>query len=223
MISLKTSKTGVTGHIPTSTKPHVLVFGGHCGQGMVMATEIANSNKASCITTVSRRGRPDAPGPASAFAQAMALDTVHYMAACDPNDAKAVQCLMDWQPASTQQAPPQQQEGQDPFPELMADLKKEIGAMSQNQLERASLRVDELKLNAVKAQRALKGRLQNKGCQQEEKKQLQNLQLDLQDKEATLLELLADLSQKLDATPPSQEGPESVEKLLKRLDLPGFV
>merc|ERR1740138_1194402 len=50
------------------------------------------------MTTVSKRGRPNAPGPSAAFVAAMCEQTVHYMAACDQNDEKNVECLLDWAP-----------------------------------------------------------------------------------------------------------------------------
>merc|ERR1719401_1927911 len=50
------------------------------------------------MTTVSKRGRPNAPGPAAAFVSAMCERTTHYMAACDQNDEKNVECLLDWSP-----------------------------------------------------------------------------------------------------------------------------
>merc|ERR1719436_207056 len=46
------------------------------------------------MTTVSKRGRPNAPGPAAAFVSAMCERTTHYMAACDKN----VECLLDGAP-----------------------------------------------------------------------------------------------------------------------------
>ena len=70
MLSTETNQCGLTGQMPSSTKPHLFVFGGHSGKGMVTATEIAASGRTCAITTISKRGKPNAPGPASAFAQA---------------------------------------------------------------------------------------------------------------------------------------------------------
>mmetsp|Transcript_36673 Transcript_36673/g.79396 ORF Transcript_36673/g.79396 Transcript_36673/m.79396 type:complete len:139 (-) Transcript_36673:335-751(-) len=93
------TKYGVSPELVTATRPNMMVFGGHSAQGMLYAKELSNTNTCSSITTVSRRGRPAAPGPSAAFIDAMSLgNSAHYMAACDINDAKAVECLSDWAP-----------------------------------------------------------------------------------------------------------------------------
>eukprot|EP00930_Biecheleria_cincta_P091844 TRINITY_DN81502_c0_g1_i1.p1 TRINITY_DN81502_c0_g1~~TRINITY_DN81502_c0_g1_i1.p1 ORF type:complete len:228 (+),score=68.58 TRINITY_DN81502_c0_g1_i1:32-715(+) len=216
MISTEAAPTGATGQLPTSTKSHLYIFGGHSGQGMVMATEIANSGKTACITTVSKRGRPSAPGPAAAFAQAIAKDTVHYMAACDQNDAKAVECLMDWQPPSRQIM--NQQQGPTIL-EMTDKIKQEMESMNRFQLERALETVESMKVMVIKSQRQIKGRLQQKDCKPEEKGRLQDLQLEFQEKETAFMELVADLQQKIDAQPTASElTDDTVELLLKRME-----
>mmetsp|Transcript_49467 Transcript_49467/g.92685 ORF Transcript_49467/g.92685 Transcript_49467/m.92685 type:complete len:229 (-) Transcript_49467:55-741(-) len=219
MISTETTKCGLTGLMPTSTKPHLFVFGGHSGKGMLMATEIGVSDRTCAITTISKRGRPTAPGPAAAFAQAMAATSVHYMAACDEKDVKAVECLMDWMPPSLQPMP----EARFDVNEVMDAVKKEIESMNQLQLERALATVNGLKNTSQKNQKQIKMRLENKECSPEEKTRLQDMRLDLQEKEAGFLELIADLNQKIGseqaALPNSSEQAVChVETLLKQME-----
>jgi len=219
MISVDTNKAGQTGHVPTATKPHMYVFGGHCGKGMVMATEMANSGKTACITTVSKRGRPSAPGPSAAFAAAMACESVHYMAACDEKDTKAVECLMDWVPPVMGMTQAQQQQTADfKLADVIEQIKTEMQEMGREQLERALNTIEALKLTVVKDQRLIKARMQHKACSPEEKSVLQEAQLDLQEKEAAFFELIADLSQKISATPPSTEQAGGMWKSLQRLE-----
>ena len=78
------------------------------GVGAVCSRACCCDARTCAITTISKRGKPAAPGPASAFAQArsfyifriacdwhlltsqaMAASSVHYMAACDEKDVKA--------------------------------------------------------------------------------------------------------------------------------------
>lgn len=63
----------------------------------------------------------------------MAQSTVHYMAACDEKDVKAVECLMDWTAPSMQPLP----EARFNVTDVMEQVKKEIGEMNQEQLNRA--------------------------------------------------------------------------------------
>jgi len=220
MISTETSKCGLTGQMPASTKPHLFVFGGHSGKGMLMATEIAVSDRTCAITTISKRGKPTAPGPASAFAQAMAASSVHYMAACDEKDVKAVECLMDWMPPSRQPLP----EARFDVNEVMEAVKKEIEGMNELQLTRALETLQGLKNASQKNQRQIKARLEHKdNCSPEEKTRLQDMRLDLQEKEAAFLELIADLQQKKGeeqkALPNSSEQEVChVETLLKQME-----
>merc|ERR1712066_880967 len=83
---------------------------------------IATKGGCSFITTVSKRGRPNAPGPLAAFANAMAESCPHYMAACDENDPKGMECLMDWAPAVTGFDAPEEYyypaEAEGPFAEI---------------------------------------------------------------------------------------------------------
>ncbi|CAJ1357034.1 unnamed protein product [Effrenium voratum] len=217
MISTETNQCGLTGQMPTSTKPHVYIFGGHSGKGMVMATEIASSDRTCAVTTISKRGRPGAPGPASAFAQAMSTQTVHYMAACDEKDVKAVECLMDWTAPSLQPLP----EARFNVAEVMDAVKKEIADMNQLQLERALATVQGLKNAVQKSLRQIKARLEFKDCSDQERTRLQDMRLDLQEKEASFFELIADLQQKLgEEAPPASAQQEicHVETLLKQME-----
>eukprot|EP00441_Pelagodinium_beii_P017192 CAMPEP_0197658482 /NCGR_PEP_ID=MMETSP1338-20131121/45266_1 /TAXON_ID=43686 ORGANISM="Pelagodinium beii, Strain RCC1491" /NCGR_SAMPLE_ID=MMETSP1338 /ASSEMBLY_ACC=CAM_ASM_000754 /LENGTH=226 /DNA_ID=CAMNT_0043235079 /DNA_START=89 /DNA_END=769 /DNA_ORIENTATION=+ len=217
MISTETKQNGVTGYMPSSTKPHLFIFGGHSGKGMVMATEMANGSRTSAVTTVSKRGKPAAPGPATAFAQAMSQETVHYMAACDEKDAKAVECLMDWQ-APSRTAAPAMDGGLD-LAQVMEKIKKEMDSMNSVQLERALETAEGCKLIVVRNQRQIKARTQRSDCSPEEKKKLQDTKLDYEEKEASFMELTADLQQKLSAQPKGAEQVESnVEKLLKQME-----
>eukprot|EP00913_Durusdinium_trenchii_P014125 g13258.t1 len=235
MLSTDTNQCGLTGTMPASTKPHLYIFGGHSGKGMCMAAEIAGSDRTCAITTISKRGRPLAPGPATAFAQAMANHTVHYMAACDEKDVKAVECLMEWTAPSMQPLP----EARFNVTEVMDEVKKEIAEMNQVQLERALATVQGLKNAVQKNQRQIKVRLDYKDCSEQEKKRLQDIpcsqfrlsdmdmvdmadmRLDLQEKEACFLELLADLQQKVgeEAPPaPAEQAVCHVDTLLKQME-----
>ncbi|CAK9112914.1 unnamed protein product [Durusdinium trenchii] len=217
MLSTDTNQCGLTGTMPASTKPHLYIFGGHSGKGMCMAAEIAGSDRTCAITTISKRGRPLAPGPATAFAQAMANHTVHYMAACDEKDVKAVECLMEWTAPSMQPLP----EARFNVTEVMDEVKKEIAEMNQVQLERALATVQGLKNAVQKNQRQIKVRLDYKDCSEQEKKRLQDMRLDLQEKEACFLELLADLQQKVgeEAPPaPAEQAVCHVDTLLKQME-----
>lgn len=182
-----------------------------------MAAEIAGSDRTCAITTISKRGRPLAPGPATAFAQAMANHTVHYMAAIDEKDVKAVECLMEWTAPSMQPLP----EARFNVTEVMDEVKKEIAEMNQVQLERALATVQGLKNAVQKNQRQIKVRLDYKDCSEQEKKRLQDMRLDLQEKEACFLELLADLQQKVgeEAPPaPAEQAVCHVDTLLKQME-----
>mmetsp|Transcript_45003 Transcript_45003/g.80841 ORF Transcript_45003/g.80841 Transcript_45003/m.80841 type:complete len:159 (+) Transcript_45003:19-495(+) len=149
----------------------------------------------------------------------MAATSVHYMAACDEKDVKAVECLMDWMPPSLQPMP----EARFDVNEVMDAVKKEIESMNQLQLERALATVNGLKNTSQKNQKQIKMRLENKECSPEEKTRLQDMRLDLQEKEAGFLELIADLNQKIGseqaALPNSSEQAVChVETLLKQME-----
>mmetsp|Transcript_40712 Transcript_40712/g.64040 ORF Transcript_40712/g.64040 Transcript_40712/m.64040 type:complete len:227 (-) Transcript_40712:60-740(-) len=217
MLSTETNQCGLTGQMPASTKPHVYIFGGHSGKGMCMATEIASSDRTCAVTTISKRGKPSAPGPASAFAQAMAQSTVHYMAACDEKDVKAVECLMDWTAPSMQPLP----EARFNVTDVMEQVKKEIGEMNQEQLNRALATVIGLSNAMKKNQRQIKTRLDHKQCSEQEKNRLQDMLLDLQEKEACFLELQTDVKQKLGEEAPPASAEQAVchvDTLLKQME-----
>ncbi|CAL1159557.1 unnamed protein product [Cladocopium goreaui] len=217
MLSTETNQCGLTGQMPSSTKPHVYIFGGHSGKGMCMATEIATSDRTCAVTTISKRGKPSAPGPASAFAQAMAQSTVHYMAACDEKDVKAVECLMDWTAPSMQPLP----EARFNVTDVMEQVKKEIGEMNQEQLNRALATVIGQSNAMKKNQRQIKTRLDHKQCSEQEKNRLQDMLLDLQEKEACFLELQTDVKQKLGEEAPPASAEQAVchvDTLLKQME-----
>lgn len=92
------AKLGFTDGPITCVKTGLTLYGGHSAQGMLQAHAAAQSGLHSSITTVSKRGRPEAPGPAAAFIEAMAGETVHFMAKCDIEDPMQVECLQNWAP-----------------------------------------------------------------------------------------------------------------------------
>eukprot|EP00444_Apocalathium_aciculiferum_P026505 CAMPEP_0183428292 /NCGR_PEP_ID=MMETSP0370-20130417/44323_1 /TAXON_ID=268820 /ORGANISM="Peridinium aciculiferum, Strain PAER-2" /LENGTH=209 /DNA_ID=CAMNT_0025613051 /DNA_START=55 /DNA_END=684 /DNA_ORIENTATION=+ len=192
------TKYGVSGETVTSTRPNMMVFGGHSGQGMLYAKELANNRLCSSVTTVSKRGRPSAPGPGAAFVAAMSTETVHYMAACDVSDAKAVECLTDW-------APPAQAEEEWPMEQLedasavepwLAMIKRDVDSMNVVQLKNILQQLEDAKLHVIYQKRELRSRLQSKGYERE-KAQMQEQEIELSEREATLLEVIADVTSKL--------------------------
>lgn len=186
-----------------------------------MATEVAKNKSAAAITTISKRGKPSAPGPASAFVAAMGTETVHYMAQCDENDPKAVECLMDWLPPvlQTKKPDPASPEGEADLAEFVEKLKKEMGTMGQPQLKVALQMAKDIKTAILRKQRQLKAQLQQVNCAPGDRAGLQETQLTMQEKEAAVLELIADISAKLNAKDTAAEhSAPGVDQLLQRLE-----
>merc|ERR1719468_966859 len=104
---------------------------------MLYAKEMALNGNCASITTVSRRGKPAAPGPSAAFLSLMSEETVHYMAACDQTDAKAVECLTQWAAPVSDQTAWQESEVQGEsgdFGAVLAQLSIDIPVMNQGQI-----------------------------------------------------------------------------------------
>merc|ERR1712232_1227043 len=80
------------------TKGNLFVINGHSAEGMLMAQAAGRSKLYSAITTVSKRGRPDAPGALACFQDAMLSEVPHYMGKCDPDDPIQVDTLYNWEP-----------------------------------------------------------------------------------------------------------------------------
>merc|ERR1719343_1086667 len=99
---------------------------------MLYAKELATAGNVQSVTTVSRRGRPAAPGPAAAFLSVMAQETTHYMAACDQTDAKAVECLTQWAPPAPAAEDIPYEEGWDTLA-MLAQMKGDIASMSEGE------------------------------------------------------------------------------------------
>merc|ERR1719433_2496280 len=118
---------------------------------MIYAKEMATAGHVASITTVSRRGRPAAPGPAAAFLSVMAQETVHYMAACDQTDAKAVECLTQWAPPAP--AGEEQEEESMDTAAMLYQLKSDISGMSDGELNSTLKFLDGLKLQIVSSLR----------------------------------------------------------------------
>eukprot|EP00413_Alexandrium_margalefii_P024307 CAMPEP_0204567236 /NCGR_PEP_ID=MMETSP0661-20131031/36488_1 /ASSEMBLY_ACC=CAM_ASM_000606 /TAXON_ID=109239 /ORGANISM="Alexandrium margalefi, Strain AMGDE01CS-322" /LENGTH=207 /DNA_ID=CAMNT_0051575133 /DNA_START=77 /DNA_END=700 /DNA_ORIENTATION=+ len=194
------AKYGMTSGLPTCTKQGVVIFGGHSGLGMLQAVEVSRGGLADHIMTVSKRGKPCAPGPSSAFVTAMSENTTHYMAACDEGDQKAVECLLDWAPPA--QPMPVQANAEAGFEEVIAQTRADADTMSRAQISNALERMDTLKTQILTSSREIKARLQHKSFAKE-KDMLQEQQLQLQEQEAAVAELIADLTAKANAKAPA--------------------
>merc|ERR1740138_86320 len=142
------------------------------------------------MTTVSKRGRPNAPGPAGAFISAMCERTVHYMAACDQNDEKNVECLLDWSPP-VMNAEEQYYEDTP----LVASIKSDMDSMTPAQINLALKQAEAQKYDITMQLRDIKMKLQQKGFE-DEKARLQEMQLTLQEQEAEVMNVIADLKKK---------------------------
>lgn len=191
------AKLGLTSGIPTCTKQGVIVFGGHSGMGMLQASELARTGLVDHVMTVSKRGRPSAPGPAAAFVVAMADVTTHYMAACDETDQKAVECLLNWAPPVMPQAE-YTEEHDAGFDELVARTRAEMHSMTPAQLSRSLEMMEDLKTKILYSEREIKARLQHKSFARE-REQLQEHQLYMQEQETAVMELIAELTSKVNA------------------------
>jgi len=187
------SRVGVANECVTSTKPSAMVFGGHSAQGMLYAKELASTRSTSAITTVSKRGCPGAPGPAATFLEAMSQQCTHFMAACDVSDATALECLTDWAPPVPMADMPELDEGED----LVARMRSEMHNMSGARLKNSLQVLEDLKTNLIYQQREVKSRMQHKVFGQE--KWLREQQLELEEREASIMELMADITTKLNA------------------------
>jgi len=193
------AKYGITGGVPTCTKQGVVVFGGHSGMGMLQASEMARSGGVDYVMTVSKRGKPSAPGPASAFVAAMADVTTHYMAACDESDQKAVECLLDWQPPIMPEVVSTDNTGQvQGFEETISTTKAEMHSMSPAQLTRSLELMQDLRLQIASHERAIKAQLQHMDFAKE-RDNLHEQQLYLQEQETAVLELIAELTSSVNA------------------------
>eukprot|EP00928_Gymnodinium_smaydae_P088964 TRINITY_DN72997_c0_g1_i1.p1 TRINITY_DN72997_c0_g1~~TRINITY_DN72997_c0_g1_i1.p1 ORF type:complete len:144 (-),score=37.16 TRINITY_DN72997_c0_g1_i1:60-491(-) len=81
----------------------MMITGGHSAMGLLAAREASGSGLYPFVTTVSKRGRPDAFGPAAAVLEAMGQQpggTPHYMAKCNVEDPVAFKCLWEWAPGA---------------------------------------------------------------------------------------------------------------------------
>lgn len=198
-IGVPGAKYGMTGQLGQAATGGVTLFGGHSGVGMLMAVEISKEKKPAFLTTVSKRGRPTAPGPAKAFVEAMSCETVHYMAACDENDAKAVECLMDWAPPAPREAlaaqavlPP------GPGEEIMR-IQAELHEMSPAAMQKAVKTLEEMRLDLLKSKKETKTRLTGRRAPEAERPLLHQSLMELEERETLILELLADLAGKVNA------------------------
>jgi len=199
-VTTKSAKLGMVGGLPSSTKEGVVIFDGHSAKGMLQAMEIANIKSAAYITTVSKRGRPGAPGPGAAFVASMANSTVHYMAACDHNDPKAVECLMNWAPPAAPVQVPIMMEVEDSGVGSMLDkVKREMASMSPAQLSGALHIMEEANRAIVANQREIKRRLQHKDFA-DQKARLQEQLLETNEQETAVLEVIADITVKVNAS-----------------------
>mmetsp|Transcript_48025 Transcript_48025/g.139093 ORF Transcript_48025/g.139093 Transcript_48025/m.139093 type:complete len:208 (-) Transcript_48025:93-716(-) len=196
------AKYGMTSGLPIATKQGVVVFGGHSGLGMLQAVEIARGGNADHIMTVSKRGKPTAPGPSAAFVTAMSENTTHYMASCDESDQKAVECLLDWAPAAMP-VPVQTANWEEGYDEIIAQTKAEMETMTAAQLSRALEKMQEVKTKILMGSREVKARLQHKSLAAAEKDVLQEQQLWWQEQETAVTELIADLMAKVNAKAPA--------------------
>mmetsp|Transcript_44507 Transcript_44507/g.102878 ORF Transcript_44507/g.102878 Transcript_44507/m.102878 type:complete len:206 (+) Transcript_44507:64-681(+) len=197
------AKYGMTSGLPTCTKQGVVIFGGHSGLGMLQAAEIARGGLADHVMTVSKRGKPMAPGPSAAFITAMSESTTHYMAACDESDQKAVECLLDWAPPAVPVPVPAAPDLG--FEEVIAKMKTDVDTMSPAQLARALEKIQGVKNQILLSVREVKARLQHK-TYGKEKEALQEEQLQLQEHEAAAEELLADLTARINRKAPAITG-----------------
>lgn len=191
-------KLGFSSETVTSTRGNVMIFGGHSGQGMLYAKELANSRTTSSITTVSKSGFPRAPGISSAFLAAMSTECTHYMAACDVTDAKAVECLTDWAPpvSAEEQWPLEWEEQGSGYP-MLEQIKQDMGSMGVLQLRNALKMLEDAKLQVIYQRREVKSQLQHKNVEQKER--LQEYALELEERETVIVELIAELVTKLGA------------------------
>mmetsp|Transcript_45237 Transcript_45237/g.121776 ORF Transcript_45237/g.121776 Transcript_45237/m.121776 type:complete len:207 (-) Transcript_45237:26-646(-) len=193
------AKHGMTSGLPTCTKQGAVIFGGHSGLGMLQAVEISRGGQAEHIMTVSKRGKPTAPGPSSAFVTAISENTTHYMCACDEGDQKAVECLLDWAPPATPLPTPAAWVAGESYDELIAHVKEEMETMAPAQLRRGLEQMEDLKRQILMSSREVKARLQHKSFGKE-KADLQEQQLHFQEQEAAVAEIIADLMAKVNAT-----------------------
>merc|ERR1719367_1150659 len=155
------AKWNSPGALPVSTKVGLMVWRGHTGAGMIHAHEMARDGRCAFITTISKRGRPAAPGPARAFMAAISENTPHFMAACDETDPVAVECLSEW-------APPVETElimddWEEPNADMMiADIKSEMDTMSPAQMQGSVEALQMVKMQNLASQRDTKKMLQQK-------------------------------------------------------------
>merc|ERR1712187_254309 len=108
-------------------------------------------------------GRPTAPGPASSFITAISERTIHYMAACDQNDEKNVECLLDWAPAVMNE--PEEQFYQDtPW---LATLKNDMDTMTPAHINSHLAHLKVQKSDITMELRDIKANLQRKDFEME--------------------------------------------------------
>jgi len=193
------AKYNMTNGVPTCTRQGVVIFGGHSGMGMLQAAELSRNKLVDHVMTVSKRGKPTAPGPSSAFIEAISQNALHYMAACDENDQQAVECLLDWAPPVTPlQVPPEELNAGTGFEDLIASTQADMDSMSPALLTVALEAMKELKTRINYSQREVKARLQHKSFSKD-KEQLQEQELQLQEQEAQVMELMAELTGRIGA------------------------
>merc|ERR1719343_740157 len=161
---------------------------------MLYAKELATAGNVQSVTTVSRRGRPAAPGPAAAFLSVMAQETTHYMAACDVADAKAVECLTEWSAPSEQQLYDDQSWS---WGGWLEQTKAELPNMSAGQVNSTIQYLQDARGQLQNTLREVKSRLQHVRQAPREKDDLEAQVLELKEQEALALELLADARARL--------------------------
>merc|ERR1740123_1652769 len=154
---------------------------------------MAQTGHTSQITTVSRRGKPGAPGPAAAFLSVMAQESVHYMAACDQTDAKAVECLTQWAaPVPAEEAYDEQQSD---TMGMLQQVRSDLASMGPGQLSSTLKYLEETNMRIVSELRQTKTRLQRKDA--ENREALQSEKEALQEQEASALELIGEVQSRL--------------------------
>merc|ERR1719510_2059195 len=118
------------------------------------------------------------------------------MAACDENDQKAVECLMEWAPpAPAMQVPIGPGDSDYSIDAHIGRIKDDMDSLTPLQIEAALSQTKEMKAQILLRKKEIKSQLHNK-AHEKEKSRLQEKLLELEEKETAALELIADLTTK---------------------------
>mmetsp|Transcript_83839 Transcript_83839/g.153037 ORF Transcript_83839/g.153037 Transcript_83839/m.153037 type:complete len:178 (-) Transcript_83839:54-587(-) len=170
----------------------VIIPGGHSGSGLVQLQEMAQGGYYDFYEAVSKRGRPDDLGSASAIYEALMQKNVIYHAKCDIHDPMAYNDLLEY-------TPPYSSVFAEESPPMMAyvsDMRASMGDMDLATAKSNLSMVEASAADYAKQVKEMKRRVGNPSYK-DSQDEIEASVSSLEEQETQLMELAADLAKKI--------------------------